>query len=108
MSKGENFRLSPIESQITSIFVKSHVMSTIKSYNSLAKGGPSVFALLVDDINKMTESQQKNLWLQLNEEKISSLAGEIDATVVSHNFSIADVDAMIFEAKKNGNRKKKS
>ena len=56
----------------------------------------------------MSESEQKLLWLQINKEKSSSLAKEIDSLVVPHNLSIAEIDELINEARKNDNNTKKS
>ncbi len=64
--------------------------------------GPSTFALLVDDINKMTESEQKLLWIQLNKERLSTLARELDASIVPHNLSASEIDELINEARKQG------
>ncbi len=76
-------------------------MNSVKSYDQSNTGSPSVFALLVDDINKMTESEQKVLWMNINKEKLSVLANEIDASVPSHNFSALEIDSLINEARKN-------
>lgn len=81
-------------------------MGTIKTYQGSGTGGPSTFALLVDDINKMSESEQKVLWIQLNKEKLSAYAKEIDTSVVPHNLSATEIDALITEARKNGKHKK--
>ena len=70
------------------------------------KSGPSTFALLVDDINKMSEAEQKLLWLQINIEKVSSFAKKLDASVIPHNLSGAEIDALINEARKHGRHKK--
>jgi len=78
----------------------------IKSYQNPDKGGPSTFALLVDDINKMTEPEQKLLWLQINLEKLSSAAKKLDASVAPHNLSADEIDALITEARKHGKHKK--
>ncbi len=82
-------------------------MSTVKSYQKLNKRGPSTFALLVDDIRNMSPSKQKLLWIQLNKEKLSSLAKELDASVAPNNLTGAEIDALINEARKYGRRKKK-
>lgn len=42
-----------------------------------SKTGPSTFALLIDDISKMSASKQKLLWMQINQEKLSSFAEEL-------------------------------
>ena len=70
------------------------------------KKGPSTFALLVDDISKMSEPEQKLLWLQLNKEKVSTLAQTLDAAVAPHNLSATDIDNLITEARNHGRQKK--
>lgn len=80
-------------------------MGVIKSHQGSGKNSPSVFALLVDDIRGMTESEQKLLWMQINKEKLSGLAKEIDSAVSGYNYSSDEIDAMIKEARKNGNEK---
>ena len=80
-------------------------MSSVKSYDQSGTGSPSLFALLVDDINKMTESEQKVLWMNINKEKLSVLAKEIDTTVVPHNFSALEIDSLINEARKKSKNK---
>jgi hypothetical protein len=82
-------------------------MSSVKSYQKLTQKGPSTFALLVDDIRNMSASAQKLLWIQLNQEKLSALASEIDAHITPNNLTSTEIDALILEAKKNGRRKKK-
>jgi hypothetical protein len=81
-------------------------MNTVKSYQKLSEKGPSTFALLVDDIHKMSASEQKLLWMQLNQKKLSSLAKALDASVVPHNLSQEEIDALITEAKQHGRKKK--
>jgi len=81
-------------------------MSAVKSYQKLSEKGPSTFALLIDDINKMSASEQKLLWMQLNQKKLSSLAKALDASVVPHNLSQEEIDALITEAKQHGRKKK--
>ncbi len=83
-------------------------MGTVKPHSSVNKTSPSTFALLIDDINKMSESEQKALWLQLNKEKLGFFAKEIDASVTPHNFNEAEVDALINEAIRNGRGKRKN
>jgi len=82
-------------------------MGTVRTNPAANRKGPSTFALLIDDINKMSESEQKSLWIQINKEKLSVLSKEIDTSVTTHNFSSKEIDAMINEARKNGNKKKK-
>ena len=86
---------------------KDEIMGTVKSNQQPHKGSPSTFAMLVDDINKMSESEQKALWVQINRDKLANLAKEIDASVTPHNFNDAEIDALIHEAMKNGRSKKK-
>lgn len=81
-------------------------MGVVKSHPQWDSNGPSTFALLVDDINKMSEAEQKLLWLQINKDKVSSLAKEIDNATNQHNFSSEEIDALIIEARKNGSKKK--
>lgn len=66
----------------------------------------SIFALLIDDISRMSASQQKLLWMDLNKKKLSILAGELDKSVPPNNLLQADIDQLINEAKKNGRKKK--
>jgi len=82
-------------------------MSAINSYQKRDNTGPSTFAMLIDDINKMSESEQKLLWIQINKEKISTLAKELDASVVPNNLSTGEIDMLINEARKNGKLTKK-
>ncbi|HTI92109.1 MAG TPA: hypothetical protein VL727_16055 [Puia sp.] len=82
-------------------------MPAVKSYQSANTPGPSILALLVDNISRMSVSEQKILWMQLNQNKLAILAREIDANVPPHNPSSNDIDALISEAKKNGRKKKK-
>ncbi len=73
----------------------------------LTEKGSSTFALLVDDIRNTSPSKQKLLWIQLNKEKLSSLAKELDASVAPNNLTGAEIDALINRARKYGRRKKK-
>jgi hypothetical protein len=82
-------------------------MRAVKSSQSINIPGPSILALLVDDISRMSESEQKLLWMQLNEDKLATLAREIDASSPPNNLSSDDIDALIREATKNGSKKKK-
>ncbi len=83
-------------------------MGTAKAQRpKVGSSGPSIFALLIDDIHKMSESEQKALWLQLNVNKVSAVAKELDASVVPNNFSAKEIESMISEAKKNARSKKK-
>jgi hypothetical protein len=82
-------------------------MSSVKTSRKLTQKGPSTFALLVDDIRNMSASAQKLLWMQLNKEKLSSFATEIDAHVTPNNLTTSEIDSLILEAKKNGRKKKK-
>ena len=82
-------------------------MNGTRLNRNLDGNGPSTFALLVDDINKMSEPEQKLLWVQLNKEKLSSFAQEIDASVIPHNLSANDIDNLITEARNYCNDKKK-
>jgi hypothetical protein len=83
------------------------LMGTIKSHGDTGKGKPSIFALLVDDINRMSESEQKALWLQINKEKVISLSKAIDSSVVPHSLSGDEIDELIIEARKYARNKKK-
>jgi len=82
-------------------------MNNTRLYRNQDNNGPSTFALLVDDISKMSEPEQKLLRIQLNEKKLSSFAQELDASVIPHNLSADDIDNLINEARNNGNDKKK-
>ncbi len=81
-------------------------MSAGKSIASLSKG-PSILAMLVDDISRMSVSEQKLLWMQLHKEKLGTLARELDASVPTHQLSATDIDSLITEARKNAGKKKK-
>jgi hypothetical protein len=81
-------------------------MGAAKSYSSLKQKSPSILALLVDDISRMSASQQKLLWMQINKKKLTALARELDNSVVPHNLSSDEIDALIAEAKKYGKKKK--
>ena len=70
-------------------------MSTPNSYQKVHESGPSIFALLVHDINKMSEPEQKLLWIQINKEKL-------DEAVLPHNFLPGEIDELINEAHKHG------
>jgi hypothetical protein len=82
-------------------------MGVVKATEKKRSATPSTFALLVDDINKMSESRQKLLWLQIHEEEVSSLAKEMDAAVKPHNLSASEIDSLIKEARNHGSSKKK-
>ena len=83
-------------------------MNAFKQPRNSTKNGPSTFALLIDDIQKMSESEQKLLWLQINKEKLSALAKELDNSVTPHNLSQDEITEMISEAKKYARSTKKS
>lgn len=83
-------------------------MGTTNSYQKPHENGPSIFALLVDDINKMSELEQKLLWIQINKEKLSSFAKKLDGSVLPHNFLPSEIDELINEARRNDNNTKKS
>lgn len=74
-------------------------MSAVKSYQKLSEKGHPHFALLIDNIHKMNASEQKLLWMQLNQKKLSSLAKALDASIVPNNLSQEEIDALINEAK---------
>jgi len=71
------------------------------------ENGPSTFALLVDDINKMSELEQKLLWIQINKEKLSSFAKKLDSSVLPNNFLPGEIDDLINEARKHARSTKK-
>lgn len=52
----------------------------------------------------MNEAEQKLLWIQLNKEKLSAFAQSLDEQVTSHDLSIADIDSLIEEARRNGRK----
>ena len=82
-------------------------MSVVKPATNKQKSGPSTFALLVDDISKMSKSEQKALWININQEKLSVFARTIDVSVEEHNLSETEIDALIDEAKKKNRSSKK-
>lgn len=61
---------------------------------------------LIDDISRMSASQQKLLWMDLNKKKLSILVGELAKSVPPNNLLQADIDQLINEAKRNGRKKK--
>jgi hypothetical protein len=81
-------------------------MGAAKSYSPLKQKSPSILALLVDDISRMSASQQKLLWMQINKKKLTALSRELDSSVVPHNLSSDEIDTLIAEAKKHGKKKK--
>jgi hypothetical protein len=83
-------------------------MGTVRSYKTVGDQQPSIFAMLVDDINKMSEAEQKVLWLRLNKERLSTLTKAIDKGTANHNLSDQEIDTLISEAKKYVRGKKKS
>ena len=82
-------------------------MGATKSIQKWEPKGPSILALLIDDISKMSASEQKLLWMKINKERLSTFAKELDASVVPHNLSAEEVDELILEAKKYARKKKK-
>ncbi len=90
------------------LITETEIMGIVKPHNNVNATSPSTFALLIDNINKMSESEQKALWLQINKEKIGFFAKEIDASVTQHNFNDSEIDNLINEAIKNGRGKKKN
>jgi len=77
-------------------------MGAINSHQKPHEDRPSTFALLVDDINKMSEVEQKLLWIQINKEKLSSFAKKLDNAVLPHNFLPGEIEELINEAQKYG------
>jgi|GEM_PF-982550 len=83
-------------------------MGLTKSSQSVrTKRGLSMLALLVDNISKMSPSEQKLLWMQLNKRKLTAFAHQLDSTVAPHHLSLDEIDILIDEAKRHGIRKKK-
>lgn len=66
---------------------------------------PSVFALLVDNISKMSTSEQKLLWMKLNKEKIESLAVEIDGETLPSNLTEDEINTLVKDARAYGRKK---
>ena len=58
---------------------------------------PSIFALLVDDINRMSESEQKLLWLQINRERLSSLANNMNIGIYYTRILEGETNATMVE-----------
>jgi hypothetical protein len=54
-----------------------------------------VFALLVDNISKMSISEQKLLWIELNKCKIGELAKEIDSETVKNSLTEEEVVSLV-------------
>lgn len=67
---------------------------------------PSTFALLVDDISKMTLPEQKLLWINLNKKKLTSLAKGIDAKATPSDLSDEDIASLVKKARGYGKKKK--
>jgi hypothetical protein len=63
---------------------------------------PSTFALLVDSIAKMTPSEQKLLWIELNEKKLSALAEDLDKSIVPNSLDDEQIAQLVKEARKHG------
>lgn len=82
-------------------------MSTVKSISKQFQNEPSVFALLVDNISKMSLSEQKLLWMKLNKEKIAELAREIDAGASPDNLTEEEINTLVKEARTYARKKKK-
>ncbi len=66
----------------------------------------SVFALLVDDIAKMSASEQKTLWIKLNKEKLTVLAKEIDTKVRPSDLSDEEIASLVKKARRYEKKKK--
>ena len=65
---------------------------------------PSIFALLIDDISKMTPSEQKLLWIELNKEKLHGIASELDNSIKQNNLSDEDIATLVREARNRGKK----
>ncbi len=70
-------------------------MSAVKPYQNLIQNEPSTFALLVDNIRNMDEAEQKLLWLQLNQKKLSEMAKKLDESVVPNNLSEDEIYSLV-------------
>jgi hypothetical protein len=81
-------------------------MGTVKSISNQFQNEPSVFALLVDNISKMSLSEQKLLWMKLNKEKIAELAREIDAGSSPDTLTDNEINMLVREARSNVRKKK--
>jgi hypothetical protein len=82
-------------------------MSAVKAISAQFENEPTVFALLVDNISRMSVSEQKLLWMNLNKKNISDLAKEIDSSTKSDNLSEDEVSALVKEARTDARKKKK-
>lgn len=89
------------------LYNKFYKMSAVKSISTQFQNEPSVFALLVDNISRMSLSEQKLLWMNLNKKNISDLAKEIDSSTRSDNLPEDEVVALVKEARTNARKKKK-
>jgi hypothetical protein len=90
------------------LFINFVAMNTVKlSQNNFSKE-PSLFALLIDNISEMSKAEQKLLWMQLNQKKLSATANKIDNTTKSNSLSENEINLLITEAKSYVRRKKKS
>ncbi len=74
-------------------------MRTVKSIFKQLQDEPSVFALLIDNIRKMSISEQKLLWMKLNKDKISKLAREIDAGTSPNNLTQDEINTLVKESR---------
>lgn len=68
---------------------------------------PSVFALLVDSISKMSLSEQKLLWIKLNRKKLLAKAKEIDMSICPNNLTDDEINTLVKEARTYAHKKKK-
>jgi len=82
-------------------------MSASRTQVTVDNSGPSVFALLIDNIQQMSEAEQKTLWVQINSDKVGAFARELDAATVPHNFSDTAIATLITEALSNAKNKQK-
>lgn len=82
-------------------------MGALKSISKQFQNEPSIFALLVDNISKMSISEQKLLWMKLNREKIMELARELNASVLPNNLTENEINTLVKEARTHAHKKKK-
>lgn len=79
-------------------------MSAVKS---ISNNEPSVFALLVDNISQMSKSEQKALWMKLNQKKLADLAKKIDNDTDADPLSEEEVSKLVKEARTYARKNKK-
>jgi|GEM_PF-5937798 len=84
-----------------------YIMSTVPPISDQISNEPSVFALLIDKISRMSKAEQKLLWIQLNKKKLLAEAEKIDASIAPNNLTDDEIASLVKEARTSYARKKK-